>query len=41
MINDLHGPIFEEMTRESNEQDESYRISGMFSRIEEELYRDV
>ncbi|KAE8648074.1 hypothetical protein Csa_018866 [Cucumis sativus] len=38
MINDLHGSMFEETTRESNEQDESNRISGMFPVIEEELY---
>ncbi|KAA0051654.1 uncharacterized protein E6C27_scaffold60G00190 [Cucumis melo var. makuwa] len=38
MIHDLHGPMFEECRRESNEQDESDKISGMFSEIEEELY---
>ena len=38
MIHDLHGPMFEECRRESNEQDESDKISGMFPEIEEELY---
>ncbi|KAA0067295.1 Transposon, En/Spm-like protein [Cucumis melo var. makuwa] len=38
MIHDLHGPIFEECRRESNEQDEFDKISGMFPEIEEELY---
>ena len=39
MIHDLHGPIFEETTRESKEQDGSDRISGMFPEVEEELYQ--
>ncbi|KAA0068183.1 uncharacterized protein E6C27_scaffold238G001570 [Cucumis melo var. makuwa] len=38
MIHDLHGPMFEGCRRESNEQDESDKISGMFPEIEEELY---
>ncbi|TYK21912.1 Transposon, En/Spm-like protein [Cucumis melo var. makuwa] len=38
IIDDLHGPMFEECRRESNEQDESDKISGMFPEIEEELY---
>ena len=39
MIHDLLGPMFEETTRESNEQDESDRISGMFLDVEKELYK--
>ncbi|KAA0041231.1 uncharacterized protein E6C27_scaffold128G002010 [Cucumis melo var. makuwa] len=38
MIHDLHGPMFEECRRESNEQDEFNKISGIFLEIEEELY---
>ncbi|TYK11309.1 uncharacterized protein E5676_scaffold1827G00180 [Cucumis melo var. makuwa] len=38
MIHDLHGPMFEECRRDTNEQDESDKISGMFPEIEEELY---
>uniref|UniRef100_A0A0A0LIG0 Uncharacterized protein n=1 Tax=Cucumis sativus TaxID=3659 RepID=A0A0A0LIG0_CUCSA len=38
MIHDLHGPLFEETKRKSNEQDESDKISGIFPEIEEELY---
>ena len=30
MIHDLHGPMFEETTRDSNEQDESDRIWSVF-----------
>ncbi|KAA0046960.1 uncharacterized protein E5676_scaffold68G001490 [Cucumis melo var. makuwa] len=38
MIHDLHGSMFKETRKESNEQDEFDRISGMFPEIEEELY---
>ena len=36
-IHDLRGPMFEETKRESNEY-ESYRISGIFSKVEKQLY---
>ncbi|TYK06226.1 uncharacterized protein E5676_scaffold237G00230 [Cucumis melo var. makuwa] len=38
IIHDLHGPMFEECRRESNEQDESDKISGMFPETKEDLY---
>ena len=38
MIHDLHGPMFEECRRESNEQDEFDKISGMFPETKEDLY---